>query len=426
MALLLHGHEEAFGFHALAFAVMLPPKRHQNPGKDLPLVGKAEMSDDFVKDYREVQGVDRDQWTFGRLLEWHFLRGTRPGGKIDQPGRKWTVKVFAERVGVSDRTIRYWLRNEHLPPHTETIERVLFGSIETIKGTDTYAEWRLELRQAHDKSSAKGGEDVKKKNNLSLKPTEDIITTQFKESDAIFTVSSEQTLIVATRDKALYGFKNLLCRLQRIDAENEKERILIWVLKRWNQDSNEVVDKLRYENVQSLILAFKALTAFFGEKATWEWLKSRAVIAIQEVPHGRFDLSQHILFGEVPNKWTQLSEFRRLYGDDLSRVERATYTIFLRSSVNSSSKKYLGDMGEKYYLRYFGHAKISEYPEVRGAELPSPGRNYDQVFGIVHAAATHFLKLATGDEDLNGRIEADEKLRILGLSLMRVEEFVNL
>jgi tetratricopeptide (TPR) repeat protein len=105
-------------------------------------------------------GIDRARWTFGQLLKWHFLRGTRPGGKIDVPGRKWAAKVFAEEVGVGDRTIRYWLKNEHLPPDIETIERVLFGNIQTIKGADTYAEWRLELRHAHAKSGTKRGADI--------------------------------------------------------------------------------------------------------------------------------------------------------------------------------------------------------------------------------------------------------------------------
>ena len=72
-----------------------------------------------------------------------LLRGTRPGGKTTHPGRRWSAKAFAEAVGFGDRTIRYWLRNEHLPPETETIERVLFGN------DLCYAEWRLELRKAH-------------------------------------------------------------------------------------------------------------------------------------------------------------------------------------------------------------------------------------------------------------------------------------
>ncbi|PWB82933.1 MAG: hypothetical protein C3F11_09345 [Methylocystaceae bacterium] len=97
---------------------------------------------------------DRSEWNFGRLLAWHLLRGTRPGGTTDRPGRRWSAKALADGVGVNDRTVRYWLKNEHLPPEIETVERLLFGSDER------YAEWRLELRNAHFESwRAKGNED---------------------------------------------------------------------------------------------------------------------------------------------------------------------------------------------------------------------------------------------------------------------------
>jgi hypothetical protein len=84
------------------------------------------------------------------LLGWHLRRGTRPGGKIDHPGRQWGVKEFASAIGLGDRTIRYWLNDQHLPPEIETIERVLFGR------DVCYAEWRLELRRAH--ATSQGGE----------------------------------------------------------------------------------------------------------------------------------------------------------------------------------------------------------------------------------------------------------------------------
>jgi tetratricopeptide (TPR) repeat protein len=100
----------------------------------------------------EAGSADRTGWSFGQLLAWHFLRGTRPGGKVDQPGRTWSAKSFADAVGVGDRTIRYWLRDEHLPPEIETIERLLFGN------DACYDHWRLELRQAHARSAGvKGG-----------------------------------------------------------------------------------------------------------------------------------------------------------------------------------------------------------------------------------------------------------------------------
>jgi hypothetical protein len=55
MALFLHEHELAFGFHGLSFSC--GRRRHQNPGNDLLRVGKAEMSENFVKDYTEVQAA---------------------------------------------------------------------------------------------------------------------------------------------------------------------------------------------------------------------------------------------------------------------------------------------------------------------------------------------------------------------------------
>jgi NB-ARC domain len=94
------------------------------------------------------EAVNRVHWSFGHLLGWHLLRGSRPGGRIDRAGRKWSNKEFAHAIGFGDRTIRYWLKDEHLPPDTETIERVLFGN------DDYYAEWRLELRYAHVRSSS--------------------------------------------------------------------------------------------------------------------------------------------------------------------------------------------------------------------------------------------------------------------------------
>jgi tetratricopeptide (TPR) repeat protein len=83
------------------------------------------------------------------LLDWHLRRGTRPGGRIDHPGRQWGVKEFGSAVGLGDRTIRYWLHDQHLPPEIETIERVLFGR------DARYAEWRLELRRA--RATSQGG-----------------------------------------------------------------------------------------------------------------------------------------------------------------------------------------------------------------------------------------------------------------------------
>jgi hypothetical protein len=92
--------------------------------------------------------INRAQWSFGQLITWHLMRGTRPGGTLGIPGRRWSNSAFADATGLNDRTIRYWLRDQHLPPETETIERILFGN------DICYAEWRLELRNAQERSFA--------------------------------------------------------------------------------------------------------------------------------------------------------------------------------------------------------------------------------------------------------------------------------
>jgi class 3 adenylate cyclase/predicted ATPase len=98
-------------------------------------------------DFGHAEGIRR---SFGELLRWHLLRGTRRGSTKDSAGRKWGTKEFAAAVGVSDRTVRFWLQDQHLPSEIETIERVFFGD-----NVSTHTEWRLALRHAHEATRRK-------------------------------------------------------------------------------------------------------------------------------------------------------------------------------------------------------------------------------------------------------------------------------
>jgi tetratricopeptide (TPR) repeat protein len=152
---------------------VLFPWRYQNPGNDLLLVGKAEKDRQLEPNDRDT--AERAQWTFGQLLEWHMDHGTRPGGKIDRPGPKWTSGKLQEAVGLkSDRTIRYWLKNEHVPPESETLERVLFGK------DPCFDEWRLELRRAYRRSRAAMGNEVTPAPEMQLASLTDV-RTAFRE-----------------------------------------------------------------------------------------------------------------------------------------------------------------------------------------------------------------------------------------------------
>jgi tetratricopeptide (TPR) repeat protein len=130
---------------------------------------KAETDRQLARRPNEADPIDRARWNFGRILEWHLVRGTRPG-KVDHPGPKWSEKEFARAVGVqTDRTIRNWLKNKHPPKDTWKIERALFGADDA-----RYPEWRCELQQAHARTRGIESDGGAKDNGAPVLPDADI------------------------------------------------------------------------------------------------------------------------------------------------------------------------------------------------------------------------------------------------------------
>jgi hypothetical protein len=65
---------------------------------------------------------------FAKALSEHLARGTR--AKVEIEGEPWTVKQFAAAVGVTERTVRAWLKGEYAPNDLRSIIRELFGDNE--------------------------------------------------------------------------------------------------------------------------------------------------------------------------------------------------------------------------------------------------------------------------------------------------------
>lgn len=87
---------------------------------------------------------NRADCSFGDLVYWHlFSHGTRPdtdpSAKI---GRVWELKRASAALGISERTLRYWINDKHLPDSTSTLEKVIFGN------SPAFDDWRLELIEA--------------------------------------------------------------------------------------------------------------------------------------------------------------------------------------------------------------------------------------------------------------------------------------
>jgi DNA-binding transcriptional MerR regulator len=87
---------------------------------------------------------NRADCSFGDLVYWHFfVHGTRPDGDPSAKiGRLWGLKDASAKLGISERALRYWLADKHLPDSIAPLERVIFGN------SPVFDDWRLELVEA--------------------------------------------------------------------------------------------------------------------------------------------------------------------------------------------------------------------------------------------------------------------------------------
>jgi hypothetical protein len=80
---------------------------------------------------------------FGKLLDFHLNRGTRPDGSLEITGKKWLKKLFAHAAQTTERTLTNWLNGTTLPDTLEPIEAALFGA------NRKYETFRHELREKY-------------------------------------------------------------------------------------------------------------------------------------------------------------------------------------------------------------------------------------------------------------------------------------
>ena len=97
----------------------------------------------------------RADFSFGDLVYWHlFVYGTTakgdPAAKI---GRPWDLGGFCKLIGITQKTLRNWVGDKHLPDDTVDLETELFGS------NPVFDDWRLELQQALRATRARKARD---------------------------------------------------------------------------------------------------------------------------------------------------------------------------------------------------------------------------------------------------------------------------
>jgi hypothetical protein len=256
-----------------------------------------------------------------------------------------------------------------------------------------------------------------------------LIPDQFKDADALFTISTEQTLIVPSRP--LVGFRDVVNELFAIDSADGRGRMLVWILDLGAQDFADPQASSRFLNVEALASRFRALRLFQEQiaEARWNWLQSRAFFVLHNPRASSHQFAElpaftthNFLFEGVPTTWAKSPEFRALYGNQLERLDERSYTIFL-------NKFAAGGSGQGN-LRYFGYAQVmsdgKDTHRVQGLQLPSPGRDYEFAFGTVYAAAAYALHIDANLTKLSidGK-QATGALGRLGFSLLGLDDFVN-
>lgn len=146
---------------------------------------------------------------------------------------------------------------------------------------------------------------------------EGTIVHHYSELDALITVSSEHTLIVAHPRTELIGFRNLINKLHEVDEFGNLERLkrpLIWVLDLGFLKFDDVDLRMKFLNVAALVTRFKALQVFKdpGQRDRWAWLCQKTVIVLLDwtrdfdqkidFPRPRPDFSaSHVSISDVKN-----------------------------------------------------------------------------------------------------------------------------
>ncbi len=87
---------------------------------------------------------DRADYSFGDLVYWHlFKHGTRPAGDpSDAIGRVWEPEAICTLLGITDRTLRNWIFDRHLPDSIVDLSRELF---------DDNKRWDQARLELHDR-----------------------------------------------------------------------------------------------------------------------------------------------------------------------------------------------------------------------------------------------------------------------------------
>jgi len=301
-------------------------------------------------------------------------------------------------------------------------------------------EIATEISKTLKRSSSKGEDNKVKKSR-----DEPVIVSDLKEildeTNVHITLSRRKIVIGGNAVDTMRNFwHHLEVLYKNSQSKNTTDRTFLWVIDVGSQLAEQPFSFDEYFNAGLLALQFQSFYRFdsikdYGDAGRlrlfqrrraadavhrmkrWQWLSERSVVAVQNLrrtksgPTWVEDIginAEHVLPSATPALW--IKQIQHLYGEEVD-VADATITVFLDEPTDADSHS----AGTAYY---FAHALASgkSMPSIermtdiietsRSVELVSPGKNYDDAYRLLYAAACYRLGLEKG-------IDPEESLRAL-------------
>ena len=284
------------------------------------------------------------------------------------------------------------------------------------------------------------------------KPSGEVIMGLFRDSDSLMTISRARTVIGSDPTAAMVGFHNLMLNLYEIDQQDNRNRVLIWVIDMALRNDKDAARAAIY-NVHFLAAQFRAIALIQrgGRRQLYDWLQRNVCVIVgslsrkeidqiyqseevelsTEVPDLPWFQSDRLFIESVPGRWLDTpgsAAFGRSIGD-LWR----TPTITAHLKLDDWELDHSMELDVRRNLRYFFHSEVSprsqdvNEPLVRCIPLPEPGSRWSDAYRLAIQASFGRIKRKE-DERLSPvrTLEALSVLRSQHFAALRLDEFLEL
>ena len=283
--------------------------------------------------------------------------------------------------------------------------------------------------------------------SIDIKASRNVILDLFAESDALITISRDQTLITENPAESMRLFRTLMQELCDIDKEDGRRRALIWVVDFGLRDGRES-SVGTFLNILSLASQFRAIAIFdvAGQMKLWRELSKRVVVVVGslhrfeidriyrqakiELPEATPDIpsvvGDRIFLEAIPRRWFEAGLYAKEFGLDYGSFwQHPTITAHL--SLDDWELDHDKEIDRRKDLRYFYHAALSRGRGAHCIELQQPGLRWSDGFRTACDAA--FWRLGIEHKQINKEVMPTAPIALLrrhGFVVTTLNEFVRL